>query len=119
MQALSMLSCLCACGNSETGKETNSPTEKVEDAQPSNVETISAVNDFVFTYKGIGIEMNAHADGILEALGEPKRYTEENSCAFEGMDKTYYDWLQGKYLRARDLAALQEFSAGYLMEYMD
>lgn len=27
---------------------------------------------------------------MLEALGEPKSYTEEPSCAFEGMDKTYY-----------------------------
>ena len=27
---------------------------------------------------------------MLEALGEPKSYTEESSCAFEGLDKTYY-----------------------------
>ena len=88
--ALTMMACLCACGSSEAGKETTTPTGKVEDTQPSNVETAPAVNDFVFTYKGIDIEMNAHADGIIEALGEPKSYTEENSCAFIGMDKTYF-----------------------------
>lgn len=88
--ALTTMACMCACGNSEAGKETTTPTGKVEDTQPSNVETAPAVNDFVFTYKGIDIEMNAHADGIIEALGEPKSYTEENSCAFIGMDKTYF-----------------------------
>ena len=88
--ALTMMACLCACGNSDAGNDTTTPIGKVEDTQPSDVETAPAVNDFVFTYKGIDIEMNAHADGIIEALGEPKSYTEENSCAFIGMDKTYF-----------------------------
>jgi len=45
---------------------------------------------FTFTYKGILILPGAEAAPVLEALGEPKSYTEEPSCAFEGMDKTYY-----------------------------
>lgn len=43
----------------------------------------------VFTYEQIRIEMNAEAQPILDALGEPVSYTEQPSCAFEGMDKTY------------------------------
>ena len=46
--------------------------------------------NFSFTYNGIKITLGAEAAPIINALGEPKSYTEEPSCAFEGMDKTYY-----------------------------
>lgn len=36
------------------------------------------------------ITINAPAEPILNALGEPTAYTEETSCAFDGLDKTYY-----------------------------
>ena len=93
---LTMALCLCGCGNvvkeggSTVPKETTAPTEKVEETQPTNVATEPACDDYVFSYKGIDIEMNAHADGIIDALGEPKSYTEETSCAFDGLDKTYF-----------------------------
>ena len=45
---------------------------------------------FTFTYRDVLILPGAEAAPVLEALGEPKSYTEEPSCAFEGMDKTYY-----------------------------
>lgn len=45
--------------------------------------------DFAFTYNGIRIAMGSDAEPILEALGQPKSYTEEASCAFDGLDKTY------------------------------
>lgn len=44
---------------------------------------------FSFTYSGIKIRLNAEATPIVNALGEPESYTEEPSCAFEGVDKTY------------------------------
>lgn len=46
--------------------------------------------NFAFTYNGVEIVLHADAAPVIEALGEPKRYTEETSCAFEGLDKTYY-----------------------------
>jgi len=45
---------------------------------------------FTFTYRDVLILPGAEVAPVLEALGEPKSYTEEPSCAFEGMDKTYY-----------------------------
>lgn len=45
---------------------------------------------FSFTYNGIKITLGAEAAQIIDALGEPRSYTEEPSCAFDGMDKTYY-----------------------------
>lgn len=45
-----------------------------------------------FTFNGKDIVLNAPAQPILDALGEPKAKTEEPSCAFDGLDKTYsYD----------------------------
>lgn len=43
-----------------------------------------------FTYNGISIALNTEAAPVIDALGEPKNYTEETSCAFDGLDKTYY-----------------------------
>lgn len=43
-----------------------------------------------FVYNGVEITPHANAAPVIEALGEPKSYTEEASCAFEGLDKTYY-----------------------------
>lgn len=44
---------------------------------------------FVFSHNGATIEMDVDAAPILEKLGEPVSYFEAQSCAFEGLDKTY------------------------------
>ena len=44
---------------------------------------------FAFTYNGCQIALNADAAPVIAALGEPLNYTEEASCAFDGLDKTY------------------------------
>lgn len=46
--------------------------------------------EILFTYNETQIVMKAEAEPVIAALGEPKSYTEEPSCAFDGMDKTYY-----------------------------
>lgn len=46
--------------------------------------------NFIFTYRDIPIMPGAKAAPIIEALGQPKGYTEEASCAFDGVDKTYF-----------------------------
>ena len=70
---LSMLLCFAGCG----GKEEAAPV-------------VPAADGWSFDYNGTKIAMNADAAPIVEALGEPKNYTEETSCAFEGLDKTYF-----------------------------
>ncbi len=44
---------------------------------------------YFFTVNGVKVEMNVDASSVISALGESKSYTEEASCAFEGLDKTY------------------------------
>ena len=46
--------------------------------------------NFSFSYNGTKITLGAEAEPVIDALGEPKSYTEEPSCAFDGLDKTYY-----------------------------
>ena len=78
---------LCACGSTggSTGTTGNAGQQNViTETQPV------AEDSFTFTYKGTKICMHAPAAPIIAALGEPKTYTEQASCAFEGLDKTYY-----------------------------
>ena len=46
--------------------------------------------DFRFTYREAEIGINAEAGPVLYRLGEPVQCTQSPSCAFEGMDTTYY-----------------------------
>lgn len=66
---LTMLLCFAGCGASE-------PEERE--------------SDLCFLYCETEIRMNGEAAPVIEALGEPKTYTEEASCAFDGLDKTYF-----------------------------
>lgn len=99
MLVLAMACTLAACGGAatEAPAATSAPVSNgtvvsngapVENNAP--VEAAPAGDAFTFTYGGTKIAMNAEAGPIVEALGEAKKYTEEESCAFEGLDKTYY-----------------------------
>lgn len=101
--ALVMICALAACGDSEPAKATeaaapaannssNTATEAPAAAEASTEETsaIAAGEAHTFTYGSTKIAMNDDTAPIVAALGEPKSYTEEESCAFEGLSKTYY-----------------------------
>jgi hypothetical protein len=44
---------------------------------------------YVFEFKGVTIQMHAETLPILEKLGKEKSYFEAESCAFQGIEKTY------------------------------
>lgn len=76
--AVAMMLCFAACGTPETPDT------------PDNQEP--AQDSFTFTYKGTKIALNAPAEAVVAALGEPLEYSESTSCAFDGLDKQYkYD----------------------------
>ena len=81
--ALTMVLTMAACGG-ETTPETTAP------AVQNNTPTQPDASSWKYTVQGVDILMHADAAPILEALGEPVSYTEEASCAFSGLDKTYY-----------------------------
>lgn len=80
LMAISMVLCFAACGDGETD-----PTGTQSSTQGSN----NGADEFFFEYNGVKITLNASAEPIVEALGEPTKYSESTSCAFEGLDKTY------------------------------
>ncbi len=89
---------LCACGGETTPETTGmeiinpqpEPPDETEPGIEPHATTPATADGFTFTYNGTTITMHAPAASIVEALGEPKKYTESASCAFEGLDKTYY-----------------------------
>ena len=83
--ALTLVLTLAACGS--TPAET---TETTAPAASGQAPVVSEDPGFAFFAKGNEIRMHANAAPILEALGEPVSYTEEASCAFTGLDKTYF-----------------------------
>lgn len=102
--ALIATTCLTACDDDVTATtqassadassvQSNIPSDSTQSTHTS-VETQSQAstpsNTYTFTYGSTTIAMNADASSVLATLGEPKSYTEEESCAFEGLSKTYY-----------------------------
>lgn len=79
--ALCLMFCFTACQSTTTGEEQggNNNSGKVE-----------STSKFSFTYQGVEIKLSDPAAPIIDKLGEPKKYTESASCAFEGLDKSYY-----------------------------
>ena len=77
---LCMLLSLAACGGNNAAGNGSNETTGQQNNEPG----------FKFTYKGTEITMHAPAEPILAALGEPVKYTESASCAFDGLDKNYY-----------------------------
>ncbi len=77
---------LCVgCGNS--GDTTDTGAEK-NTQQGSTNETVKA-DGFVFKHNGTEIVPNAKMEPIATALGEPTKFFESDSCAFQGKDKVY------------------------------
>lgn len=85
------LLCLCmalaliACGNDPQDGTTPSDTTATK---PTG--SVQEKESLYFVYQGTKIALYAPAEPIITALGEPKNYTESPSCAFQGMDKTYF-----------------------------
>lgn len=76
---VAMLACFAGCQPTQTTEDPGSQTGNAEPKQDS----------FTFTYKGTKIALHAPAADIVAALGEPLKYSESTSCAFEGLDKSY------------------------------
>lgn len=92
-----LLTCmlLAGCGNTSSHEATTVPVETdavaAQTTAPVNeTEAPAGEAQFSLVYNGTEIKLHAPAAPIVEALGEPKKYTESASCAFDGLDKTYY-----------------------------
>lgn len=71
--SLTLALTLAACGDSSS------------DATPTPPER----DMFTFVYKDCALPMNAEFAPLLQTIGEPDKYFEAASCAFDGLDKVY------------------------------
>lgn len=89
-----LLFTLAACGGSESKPSPQLP-DAAASAEKSDAPTAAAApapaagSRYVLTYQGCPLPMNAEFAPLLDFLGEPDRYFEAASCAFDGLDKTY------------------------------
>lgn len=97
---------MAACGAAEEelpsavnpSELTASDAQNAEQSEPKSEEpaaveeneSAEAAEEYAMVYNGVTITLNAPAKSIVEALGEPMSYSEMPSCAFEGLDKSYY-----------------------------
>lgn len=92
--ALAMTLSLAACGGKEqpggqgSGGQTSQPGQSSQSAQP-NQPGGSDDAEYVFRSGDTVVSIDQDMAEVLSALGEPKEYFEAESCAFEGLDKTY------------------------------
>lgn len=100
MLALAMTLSLTACGgdNGAASSGTQQPSGSSQPSQstpagsstPSTPAGPSTTPDaYVFVTNGASVVVNADMADVLAAIGEPQSYFEAESCAFEGLDKTY------------------------------
>ncbi len=82
--ALAMVLSLAACGGSET------PTGNTGNSETPNIPNNTGAETYSYTYKGVELKLYAEAAPVIAALGEPVKYSESASCAFDGLDKNYY-----------------------------
>jgi ABC-type oligopeptide transport system substrate-binding subunit len=95
---------LCACGSSDSSSNSGSTGTGTAEAgtETTGADTSSTVAEstgsdasvgtpsgYYFTLNGVTVSANAAMAPIAEALGEPSSYFESESCAFQGLDKTY------------------------------
>ena len=94
--ALAMILALSACGGKEQpgssgggqpgqSGQTSQPAQPGQSAQPDG----AGVAEYVFRSGDTVVSIDQDMAEVLAALGEPKEYFEAESCAFEGLDKTY------------------------------
>ena len=103
--ALVLVFALCACGGDEPAGESKNPApaqssqpvgepgSKTPESQNPGTEPTpgpAEPNAYVFlTGKGNAVTVNQDMAEVLSAEGEPLSYFEAESCAFNGLDKTY------------------------------
>lgn len=80
--ALAACLTLAACGGSDSGKDNGNDNNANQNGNQSG-------GTYVFKLKGTEIAVDADAAPIISALGEPTKYFESDSCAFQGKDKVW------------------------------
>ena len=85
--ALALVFSLAACGGGGEQQEPQKPENGGSQSQQPSAPTGGGA--YVFQSGGSTVAIDQDMSEVLAALGEAKSYFEAESCAFEGLDKTY------------------------------
>ncbi|NLJ90031.1 MAG: hypothetical protein GX323_03950 [Clostridiales bacterium] len=80
---------LGGCSSSDKGKAKDNNSQ-VDNVKEPNSEGEDKIDNFAFKYNNIEMAIDDEAKEILDKLGEPMDYFEAPSCAYQGLDRTYY-----------------------------
>ena len=95
VSSMLVMSLLAGCGSSEApagnGEEAPAVSEEAPVPESSQqAEEEPAIDPgYVYSQGGLNVAVNGEMAPIVEAWGEPDKYFESVSCAFQGMDKVY------------------------------
>ena len=86
---------LVGCSSKDTGDGKTKDNNKADAAEGTDTKSggdtsEDTSNNFAFKYDGIVMAIDAKAKEILDELGQPMDYFEAPSCAYQGLDRTYY-----------------------------
>lgn len=79
---------LCACDGGETVPTPTPAPTGAADATPTPAPA-EGRSKYTFASGDIRLPMNEEFSALRDALGEPLSYYERESCAFQGLDKTF------------------------------
>ena len=92
---LAAVFCLTGCGSNQAANNNdvnNDADNNSSDTQSGDADTqddTSSLKGYIFEYNGVSVGVDMEAAPIIEQLGEPNKYFEADSCAFQGKDKLY------------------------------
>lgn len=80
---------LVACGGADNKDNANAGNQGSTNNESNAQNNKEENNSFVFSLKGVDVQINAKMAPIYDKLGKEDSYFESNSCAFQGLDKVY------------------------------
>ena len=87
---------LAGCGkeaaSESSSNDANNADNKVESSEAEVAEEANSgeeANTYSYTLDGTKIVLNSEMSTVVDALGDPDKYFESDSCAFQGLDKVY------------------------------
>ncbi len=95
LSSMLVMSVFAGCGSSETpaGNVESAPvvseSAQVQESSKQAEAEVPADSGYVYSQGGVDVAVNGLMSPIVDAWGEPDKYFESESCAFQGMDKVY------------------------------
>ncbi len=80
---------LLACGNPDRGKTDGSKDAQTTTDQKGGEISSPKIDGYTIAVSGTTVAIDAPMASLTEKLGEPTKYFESQSCAFQGLDKVY------------------------------